>query len=831
MTLKVRMARKGLLLYVILLALGVGSLWSGIAPHTLWSHWDLENPPLHSTVEALGALAAIVMAIFLLQERPEEGEASYLMLALGFLGMGLLDGFHAITTPGRGFVLLHGAAALVGGFWFALTWIPESARYASWKKWLPWGVAAGAVTFAIWTLLFRKTLPAMTQDGEFTVAAKAINFAAGVLFIAGTGRLLLDFRRSGDTGTYLFTCLALLFGVVGLTFPFSTLWSDGWWMWHLWRLIAYLLALGWMIHRYQRKEEEIRRRNRELWVLFTIRRAIAQSLDLRQVLTDAVKVTLEALGIEAGAIMLSDPGGQTLTLHVHRGLSEEFVGNLEHIKIGEGLTGKAVAEKQPVVLDISEYPTERLAPFFVKEGLKTLASTPLLSAGAVLGAMNLGTRRVRAFPPKELELLKGIGELLGGAVQNAQLYQQVQQELAERKRTEEMLRETRDYLDNLLGYANAPIIVWDPKFRITRFNHAFERVTGYIADEVIGQELAFLFPEASRDESLSKIALTLSGEYWQSVEIPIRRKDGEVRLALWNSANIHAADGVTLLATIAQGQDFTERKRAEEALKKLTEELTRSNKELEQFAYVASHDLQEPLRTVASYTQLIARRYRGRLDADADEFIAFAVDGVNRMQQLINDLLAYSRVSTRGKSFEPTNIETILDQALFNLRARIQESQAAVTHDPLPTVSADAAQMVQLFQNLIGNAIKFRRPGEPPRVHISARKVTNDPSTDSGQAQRRVTEKESSDTRHPSPVTHREWLFSVCDNGIGIEPQYHERIFVIFQRLHTRSEHPGTGIGLAICKRIVERHGGRIWVESELGKGATFYFILGRASP
>ncbi len=366
-------------------------------------------------------------------------------------------------------------------------------------------------------------------------------------------------------------------------------------------------------------------------------------------------------------------------------------------------------------------------------------------------------------------------------------------------------------MDNLLGYANAPIIVWDPRFRVTRFNHAFERLTGYTADEVMGRELAFLFPEASRNESLSKIALTLGGEYWESVEIPIRRKDGEVRLALWNSANIYAADGATLLATIAQGQDFTERKRAEEALKRLTEELTRSNRELEQFAYVASHDLQEPLRIVASYTQLLARRYRGKLDTDADEFITFAVDGANRMQRLINDLLSYSRVSTRGKPFEPTNSETSLEQALLNLRAAIEESQAVVTHDPLPTVNADATQMVQLFQNLIGNAIKFRKPDEPPRVHVSA--------------EWRVPSGEKPVTRHTTHVTP-EWLFSICDSGIGIDPQYHDRIFVIFQRLHGKSEYPGTGIGLATVARIIHRHGGRIWAEGEVGKGATFYFTL-----
>ena len=198
---------------------------------------------------------------------------------------------------------------------------------------------------------------------------------------------------------------------------------------------------------------------------------------------------------------------------------------------------------------------------------------------------------------------------------------------------------------------------------------------------------------------------------------------------------------------------------------------------------------------VTSYVQLLARRYKGKLDGDADEFIGFAVDGAARMQQLINDLLAYSRVGTRGREFEPTDCETILAQALENLQITIQEKRAIVTHDPLPTVPADNVQLGQLLQNLIGNAIKFQGP-EPPHVHVSACRNENG------------------------------WVFSVRDNGIGIAPEYAERIFVIFQRLHTREKYPGTGIGLAVCKKIVERHGGRIWVESQLGKGATFYFTL-----
>jgi len=368
-------------------------------------------------------------------------------------------------------------------------------------------------------------------------------------------------------------------------------------------------------------------------------------------------------------------------------------------------------------------------------------------------------------------------------------------DITERKKAEKELRETSNYLEKLFNYVNAPIVVWDPAFRITRFNHAFEHLTGYTASEVIGKELNMLFPEASRDESLNKIERTLSGEHWESVEIQILRKDGDVRIALWNSANIYAEDGRTLLATIAQGQDITERKQAEAKLKQSIAELKRSNAELEQFAYVASHDLQEPLRMVSSYTQLLARRYRGKLDADADDFIAYAVDGSNRMQMLINDLLAYSRVSTRGKPFEPTDCEAILSQIRVNLQAAIEESDAVITHDPLPTVVADASQLAQLLQNLIGNAVKFRSE-EPLHVHVSAEQKGN------------------------------EWVFSVRDNGIGIDPEYADRIFIVFQRLHNRDEYPGTGIGLAICKKIVERHGGRIWVESQPGKGSTFYFTI-----
>jgi light-regulated signal transduction histidine kinase (bacteriophytochrome) len=243
-------------------------------------------------------------------------------------------------------------------------------------------------------------------------------------------------------------------------------------------------------------------------------------------------------------------------------------------------------------------------------------------------------------------------------------------------------------------------------------------------------------------------------------------------------------------------RDITERKKSEEQLANTAGELKRSNDELQQFASVASHDLQEPLRMVASYTQLLAKRYEGRLDPDADEFIGYAVDGCSRMQSLIQDLLAYSRAGTEGKALQEISSEDILNEALTDLQTSIEESRAIVTHDLLPAIQTDARQLTQIFQNLVGNAIKYRS-AETPRIHVSAAKNGGN-----------------------------EWIFSVRDNGLGIDPRYFEKIFVLFQRLHGRGEFEGTGIGLAICKKIVERLGGRIWVESQPEKGSTFYFSL-----
>lgn len=260
-------------------------------------------------------------------------------------------------------------------------------------------------------------------------------------------------------------------------------------------------------------------------------------------------------------------------------------------------------------------------------------------------------------------------------------------------------------------------------------------------------------------------------------------------------------DGAEVRGIVGFTLDITARKKAEKALALEREELARSNAELEQFAYVASHDLQEPLRMVSSYMQLIERRYKGRLDQDADEFIGYAVDGAVRMQRLINDLLMFSRVGTQGKLMTAVASAEALAQAMVNLKVTIEENKAEITAGLLPVVMADGSQLVQLFQNLLANAIKFHSD-RPIKVYVSAERDESDPVGAPG------------------------WVFSVQDNGIGIEPRYFERIFVLFQRLHERSAYPGTGIGLAICKKIVQRHGGQIWVESVPGQGTTFFFRL-----
>ncbi|MFA6216600.1 MAG: ATP-binding protein [Candidatus Omnitrophota bacterium] len=383
-------------------------------------------------------------------------------------------------------------------------------------------------------------------------------------------------------------------------------------------------------------------------------------------------------------------------------------------------------------------------------------------------------------------------------------------DITERKVAEYELQEQKEFSENLVQNSAMATFVINAQHRVIFWNKACEHLTGLRGNELIGTSnqwkpfykskrpvLADLVVDANQEgvanyykqygrSTLASNGLLVEGWY--------QNLGGKDRYILFEAVPIYNRKG-EVIAAIETLQDLTERTLAEEVLERQTQELVRSNTELEHFAYIASHDLQEPLRMVSSYVQLLEKRYKGKLDADADDFIGYAVDGVNWMQSLINALLTYSRVGTQGKEFSEVDCNAVLARVLTNVRVSIEETQAVISYSPLPRIVADNQQMEQLFQNLIFNAIKFRGK-EPPRITVSCERRDND------------------------------WFFTVADNGIGFEQQYAERIFKIFQRLHSRKDYPGTGMGLAICKKILERHGGSIWVESQLGVGTTFYFKI-----
>lgn len=358
----------------------------------------------------------------------------------------------------------------------------------------------------------------------------------------------------------------------------------------------------------------------------------------------------------------------------------------------------------------------------------------------------------------------------------------------------EKLRTRNSELNQIFNTAADGMRVIDKDFIVLRINKTLLDMAGLSStDEAVGKKCYEAFPGSLCHTPHCPLTRVLHGEERIDIDAEKKRKDGTIIPCIVTATPFLGPDG-ELIGIVEDFKDISERKKVEKELAqraqdlaKQAEELDRSNRDLQQFAYVASHDLQEPLRMVASYVQLLARRYKGKLDADADDFIAYAVDGAQRMQNLINALLAYSRVGTHGREFEPTDCNVVLSQAIANLQTAIVESEAVITHAPLPAVMADGSQLVQLFQNLIGNAIKFRSQTRTV-IHVSAESIEN--------------------------ARENAWMFSVRDNGIGVDPEYRDRIFIIFQRLHNKAEYPGTGIGLAICKRIVERHGGRIWVES-----------------
>jgi signal transduction histidine kinase len=590
---------------------------------------------------------------------------------------------------------------------------------------------------------------------------------------------------------------------------------------------------------YQGLEEKIAARTREISALYMALTPLAPTDSPERMLEGIVERILAVTGADAALIRTIDPRTKAFLDPVQRGFSASYLEANRNPAPGSAMR-QAFREQEPIIAaKISEDPRVKEEREFALL-YRSCAFLPLSVRREKRGVILLASRGVGFFSDERKEYLMAVARLVGIVLENNELLQssvKYADDLAVIISIVRSVTQSLD-LDKNLDAALEEILA------ATEFDAGFIRIveekTGALqlrAHKGVSEESVADLGSASAHEDGAASRVVASAKSLvlgaiqsgsdPSIHPVIYRENldtmvwiplavGETVLGVLALGSRHpitpVESVVELLEVIAGEIGVTimnaqlyeevmaakgEVDRVNNDLVRKTMELSRSNAELEQFAYVASHDLQEPLRMVSSYTQLLAKRYKEKFDADADEFIGYVVDGVTRMQRLINDLLAYSRVGRRGEVFKPIDCGTVVEAALKNLKVAIEESGAVVTHDPLPTVMADGGQLGQLFQNLIGNALKFRNE-EPPRVHVTSER------------------------------NGREWVFSVRDNGIGIDPQYAERIFMIFQRLHTREEYSGTGIGLAVCKKIVERHGGRIWVESKPGEGAIFHFTFPR---
>ncbi len=570
----------------------------------------------------------------------------------------------------------------------------------------------------------------------------------------------------------------------------------------------------------KRAQEELQERYRQLTALHDIGQMIFGSNDFNAILDDILDRSLSSLALDLGNLRLLANDG-SMQLCACRGYDDADRLGRQSAAVREGgrldLMRRIASGKSVVLDDIAD--TKGLESF-KRQGARSAVIVPIITATETLGVIEVASRTPRKFRVDEVQLLESIGHQMGIAIQKTRLMQEAERHARE----QEALNAIAMATSQTLNFEEALNIALDKVLAATGREKAYIRLqdplTGSLAlaahRGIDGRYLESLTNDVQPGSKSEHVFASGEPLVINDAEDPRIRE--EVRLQggrafVWVPLKVHGATiGIMNVSTDrlapfdphevelvqAIGNVVTvaiENARLFRQLSKNAEELARSNADLQHFAYIASHDLQEPLRMVSSYMQLISRRYKGKLDADADEFIGFAVDGATRMQALINALLSYSRVGTQGKALEPTNCEKVLDDTLVTLQNAIEGSGAQISRGALPTVMADATQLGQLFQNLIANAIKFRNH-RAPAVRISA---------------------ESKGA---------EWVFTVADNGIGFDPEHADRVFVMFQRLHGREEYPGTGIGLAICKKIVERHGGKIWVDSKPGEGTSFHFTL-----
>ncbi len=532
-------------------------------------------------------------------------------------------------------------------------------------------------------------------------------------------------------------------------------------------------------------------------------RAAAEARNLSELMEAAVTEVQRLTGCEAVGIRLLDPDGR-IPYSAYTGFTREFY-DLESplsiqgdrcmcINVVRGETDPSLPFYTPSGSFIMNTTMTFLATIPDAEkgetrnacndaGYESVALVPIRDHGQIIGLVHLADRREWRVPPPTVELVEQLGATLGEAIRRTQV--------------EEALLDQREKLAALFALMPIGLSILDRERKVILSNPALSRILRLPPEAIRTGEYRhrrYSNPDGSPFDlrDMPSVQALAEQRPAENVEIGIELEDGEQRWTSVSAIPLPFEDWRVGVITT----DITERKRAESELSQQADELARSNRELERFAYVASHDLQEPLRSIVSFSQLLERRYKGELGEDADDYIEFIVEGGMRMQALIRDLLAFSRIGTHGRPFKPTDATDIIASVLRDHHAAIAESGATVTVRPLPKVMADAGQLAQVFSNLIQNAIKYRHPDRPPEIRITA-------EPDGGQ-----------------------WRFAVADNGIGIEDVYYERVFEIFRRLHTKDAYPGTGVGLAIVKKVVERHGGTVGIESVPGEGSTFVFTL-----
>jgi PAS domain S-box-containing protein len=500
-------------------------------------------------------------------------------------------------------------------------------------------------------------------------------------------------------------------------------------------------------------------------------------------------VAMALLDCHAFFNFLVDESAGRLRLNTFAGITEEQAREIEWLDRGMAVCDCAALDGCRLVAEnILETPDPRTE--LVKSyGIQAYACHPLMAQNRVLGTLSFGTRTRTHFTDEELSLMGAVTDLVANAIQH--------------KRTVDALRETRDYLDRLLDYANAPIIVWDFDLRITRFNRAFQHLTGLREDEVLGRQLDLLFPEKTRKESLAQIRRTLAGEIREAAEIPILRADGSVGTVLWNSATIYASDGERAIATIAQSQDITERKLAEDEVRNLNQELTAkaealemANSELQSFSYSVSHDLRAPLRSIDGFSLALLEDYANKLDGSGKDYLERVRKASQLMGRLIDDLLELSRVGRADMRWKRVDLSGLAREITKGLQNAEPKRRGEFIIAPDMSGYGDAPLLRAMLTNLLGNAWKFTGKRDRPKIEFGVR-------NEAGQQ-----------------------VYFVRDNGVGFDMTYADKLFVPFQRLHQQGEFPGTGIGLATVKRIITRHRGRVWAEGEADNSATFYFTL-----